>query len=841
MLRLALAALLIGFLPGALVFRAPFGERRLRAALAVEERLFWSVLLSVTWSVGAAMALAAFGAYRFDTLLWINGGISAAMLLAWRTGLAYRGEAARLTPAALVPVVLLSAAAWLFLPASEYVIGGKDPGAYVNEGASISRQGTLTISDPDVAAVPAAFRELFFPEYKTDVPYYGLRFMGFFIMNPDSGTVMGQFPHWFPASIAIADGFGGVTGMRTAIVAWAIVGLAAVYFTGAQAFGRLAAAAGAGLLAINVVEVWFARYPNSELPMQAMLFGAVLAFHRAAEGSRRFFGTAAALLVSLGLFLRYDAILAIAALTVTATLIAARRQRLGWTFGVVTAIVTAVGLWYLAVPMKPYSDWYLAFTRDEGWWILPAGAALAFGYRRIVRDERVAATIVSAVPVLYAAAVIGLATYAYFFRFQHGRLAEPDAAAFRTFAWYVTRPGLLFGVIATAWMARRSFWRAPALFVIFGIYSAFFFYKMRIVPDHFWAARRFVSITVPGMTLLVAALAADVFSRDRCARWLRRLGLATSTSAVRILTAVLTIVALAPLGSAFARATAPIKDHVEYAGMTDYLGTLLSRVGPNDLLLIESRRADSDVHILAPPLTYIYGRHVLVLDSVGPDKRLLEGFVDWASTRYDHVLFLGAGGTDLLTRRIDAVPIASERFQVPEYASVRNGYPNGVRRKEFDFGIYRLVPAAERSTGPIDLSLGAFDDLNVVNFYAKEQHSRTGELFRWTKSDAWIMLLGIGADAKTITLWMSSGGRPPTAPPPNVNVAIAGRPLGTATLVDEVRPYTFAMPADVAARAALEMDPVPLSLKSTTWNPQALVGGSDIRSLGVMVTRVQVK
>jgi hypothetical protein len=103
------------------------------------------------------------------------------------------------------------------------------------------------------------------------------------------------------------------------------------------------------------------------------------------------------------------------------------------------------------------------------------------------------------------------------------------------------------------------------------------------------------------------------------------------------------------------------------------------------------------------------------------------------------------------------------------------------------------------------------------------------------------MLLGIGAEAKTITLWMSSGGRPPTAPPPIVSVAIAGRPLGTVTLVDEVRPYAFAMPADVAARAAVEMDPVALSLKSTTWNPQALVGGSDVRSLGVMVTRVQVK
>jgi hypothetical protein len=74
-----------------------------------------------------------------------------------------------------------------------------------------------------------------------------------------------------------------------------------------------------------------------------------------------------------------------------------------------------------------------------------------------------------------------------------------------------------------------------------------------------------------------------------------------------------------------------------------------------------------------------------------------------------------------------------------------------------------------------------------------------------------------------------------------VTVGIAGRTLGTATLVDKVSPYTFSLPADIAARAAAEMDPIALSLKSTTWNPHDLVGGSDVRSLGVMVTRVQVK
>ena len=41
-----------------------------------------------------------------------------------------------------------------------------------------------------------------------------LRFMGFFIQDPDTGTVVGQFPHVFPASIAIGYGIDGLTGAR---------------------------------------------------------------------------------------------------------------------------------------------------------------------------------------------------------------------------------------------------------------------------------------------------------------------------------------------------------------------------------------------------------------------------------------------------------------------------------------------------------------------------------------------------------------------------------------------------------------------------------------------------
>ena len=68
-----------------------------------------------------------------------------------RGRLLWRGTAAKVTIAALVPLVLLGVGIWRFFPASEYIIGGKDPGVYVNEGIAIDRTGQLFRRDAVVA------------------------------------------------------------------------------------------------------------------------------------------------------------------------------------------------------------------------------------------------------------------------------------------------------------------------------------------------------------------------------------------------------------------------------------------------------------------------------------------------------------------------------------------------------------------------------------------------------------------------------------------------------------------------------------------------------------------
>jgi hypothetical protein len=751
---------------------------------------------------------------------------------------------APITRASIRPVLLVALGSWLFTPPAEYVIGGKDPGVYLNEGIQLAQRGSIIVTDPVIEGVPPPLRDMFFPSHNRPV-YYGTRFMGFFIQDPDRGTVVGQFPHLFPASIAIGYGLHGLTGARQAVTVWAVLGLVAVYFVGARLIGPWLSAGAVALLAINVIEIWFGRYPNAEVAMQALLFAAILAFARAMAGAHRFFGPIAGLLLGIQLFLRYDAVLAFVMFAAAAVLAPFAGGRIGWGFWGTLIGTSAAGVWYLIDPMRAYSERAFIYTRDEGGlWLVAAGIALALACQRLARSEIWRARIRGLVPAVIMVVIAGLAVYAYFFRTPGLRTAPADAFAFKMFAWYVTSWGLAAAVAGVILLVGRTFWRDPAFFLTFTLYSVFFFYKMRIVPEHFWSTRRFLAVTLPGLMLGLGGLAAALLSsRNPEEPGLPQPGLdapAPRTSWPRKTFGAMAVGLLfLSLAVTFWRQSTPVRRHVEYAGLIPKLEALASRFGDRDLVIVESRNA-SDVHVLALPIAYIYARNVLMLNTPRPPKQEFDAFMSWARNRYDNIFFFGGGGTDLLSKRLTAEPVASERFQIPEYASPQDAYPDGVRQKEFDYGLYRLVPTTREHAGPTVLQVGLLDDLYVVRFHAKERRN-DGLHFRWTTNQSYVVIANFGPGARSATVWLSSGGRPPTVAPPTADVLLDDQVLGTATPVDQVQPYTFAIPAALAEAAAAKEDPPRLMLRVATWNPHNALGVADVRNLGVIVTKVEVR
>ena len=218
------------------------------------------------------------------------------------------------------------------------------------------------------------------------------------------------------------------------------------------------------------------------------------------------------------------------------------------------------------------------------------------------------------------------------------------------------------------------------------------------------------------------------------------------------------------LATQYTRAAKPVLPHVEYAGVIAKLEALANTLGDHDLLVVESRNA-SDTHVLALPLAYIYARNVLVLNSPKPDKATFAGFLDWARTRYDRVLFMGGGGTDLLSSALGRTRHRQRAVPDSRVRRAADAYPRFVRRKEFDYSLYELTPPDPGGASlPFDLDVGVNDDLHVVRFHAKELTEGRRSAGRAARS--LVSVTSVRADSRAIVLWMSDGGRPP---------AVAGR------------------------------------------------------------------
>ena len=583
MLSTTLSILLVAYLPGAVLFRLPIARRELRGGLSAEERVFWSVVLSVATTSVVGMSLAAAGWYRFDRLLWVNGSLIVLLIAASRGQLRLPAGAAPGRTAVLpVGLAAVALAMFLYVPPSEYVIGGRDPGSYLIEGVQIAQRGSLIIQDPLVASVPAEFRDLFFTQRPSRGASRGRsRFMAFFIVDPDQGTVVGQFPHLYPVWVAVGYGVNGLSGARQITPLLAVLGVMAVYFCGVWLIGRPAAMAGSLLLVINVAQVWYSRYPNSEVLLQFLAFSSILAYGRSSVEGDRFFAPIAAVLLALSVLAHFSGVLLVGAIGLALVLGIVDERRPDWRFVVPLTVGGGLVAWYFGTTMREYLERPLRLV--VRFWTLEPALVLASGAAVVtmfffVLQTRYRSPLRTWIPRCVLGVVLILATYAYFFRMPVGRLAVHDAAALREFAAvYVTPVGLAAAMAGLAFVVWRSFWPRLTFLVATLAFACFIFFKIRIIPEHFWLARRFLPVILPATCLLIGA-----------ALWgpLSILGQRSVSRATRTALAIPGLALFAFLATQFFSASRGVMEHVEYAGVIPQLEAMNAEFGDDDLVLV---------------------------------------------------------------------------------------------------------------------------------------------------------------------------------------------------------------------------------------------------------------
>ena len=291
-LVIALSLPLLLYLPGWAL------SRRFGTPADQLERHFERVAASALWSGWLALLLAQLGLFT----LWLHLvlTLAASALVAWRgQPSAPRARDAPATPrweyaahAAILALTLL-----LVARPFEVVLGVRDAGVYANTGFAIARTGALVQADPllaalgqDAAAPDAAVANparQAIANYTIGQPrdrYIAsrLRAAGFFVYEGElpAGRVIPQGLHLLPAWIALLSAVGGP---YLGLFAVGLLGVLGVWSVGM--LGRRLAGPWVGLLAmlclaLNGVQVWFARYSTAETVAQFLIWAGLFFFAR---------------------------------------------------------------------------------------------------------------------------------------------------------------------------------------------------------------------------------------------------------------------------------------------------------------------------------------------------------------------------------------------------------------------------------------------------------------------------------------------------------------------------------------------------------------------------------
>lgn len=527
-------------------------------------------LLVVAVLAWASLALAHLGEHSLPAV----AGLSLLVLLVV-TGiavLAARRQGLRVVadrPGLLVALGCAAVAAALTFPGFSYGVADKDPGGYVSHAIAISHTGDYSFVDP---VLETAAQDRTFPVQLTSP---GARFAGVWVRDSSTGLIVPQFYHLWPALLATSYDAAGRGGLLTAVPLMGVlsvlalcallvrVGTSLLGSTG----GRVAAGAGGLLLATNMLQVWQARYPTTEVFAQALYLGALLGVVVALQTGWRPAAGLAGLLVGVGWLNRADGLLLVLlSVGLGAALLATRRwdSRATW-FAAGLAVVAPHALVQAYDLALSYSNansipplWQVAAV-TAGCFGLAAVLRLLPLHRLISHLERPHVQRNLGLLVLVGAAALMVLGYLRprllgedFMDYNGRQIRSYDEQILARLTWFVSLPGFQLMLVGVAVAALRR-WTAAAWTVLlptlmlFAVYG----YTAKNSTRLLWWTRRYVPTVLPGIAILIAlAIAFFVVWRYRG----------------RLLTAVPAVAALVALLAFFLSQSLPLRSHDEWKG-----------------------------------------------------------------------------------------------------------------------------------------------------------------------------------------------------------------------------------------------------------------------------------
>ena len=747
---------------------------------------------------------------------------------------------------ALGLLLVVSSLFFYFRP-HEYVLGGTDAGTYVNMSATIAKTGGL-LPQGDWYKFLRDYGSIACDRSRLRCPGPANSISVGTADNENPKQLVPQFLPFHPALLAIGFSLFGIYGALYIPPLWGLLAVAAVYFFGRKLVSPALGLLSAFLFAITPVQVYFSRYPTTELLTLLLVFTGLLAFLYLYDDERTPAGWGVIGGASFGaaLLTRIDLPLLIG-LTLTALLVL--RIRGPWSKGW-TAFSLAFSLFFghFLIQAALFSKGYAFGSYTAGFnliikplilnpTILISVASILLllfvGWKKYpILLNKIFSPKIFRLGLLLTAA--GLSLFAYFIR----PLIEPIIYAVNwpsgvTFpvmnglnwvrmGWYLTPLGLALATTGFMLIVFRESLTRWGFFLLLGTLTTIqYTYNIMIPPYHIYAMRRYMPIVIPSL-IIFSAFALHHFFNLKVRPGKRLLGM----------TLLLLMV------GGLAHQSKPLFWGSDFPGMTDQLSTLNKDLKKDGLVIIAESADNIFGDKVGPPLQFIFGHDVVTIRESGP------GFISFLTALQKKAgsenkpvqLLAGAPLLPAVGNQLSLKPVKIFSLQLKSLESNFWAFPRSYEKTTYPIEIYdveSLRPAALKFFDDHMIDIGGFDSPFIRNgFYGKETVQGYPTM-RWTKEEALLELpMDLGKDVEISLRAMAS--YPPDVPIGEVTVFLDNRRIGRFTPTRAWQVFSF------SARSTPKNGLSSIKLTTSTFNPLKWKMSNDGRDLGFLLDWVKI-
>jgi len=755
-----------------------------------------------------------------------------------------RGALAAL-PLDLALATALAATSLLFgilQPPLDTTLAASDSSVYLGTAHHLARQGPLRHRDPLVAEMTVEERgALFRNRFEGDHTGPWARFPGGVVLLDPAGSDVGfHFYHLFPTWLAVGLKTVGSEHYLRLMGFFACLGLGSLFLVGRRLGGTALALAVCVVHASFYPQVFFSRFPMSEVLAQALFLsglGALLRGFDSDEGEPGPYPLLAGLSWGALCLCRVDALpFLLLGLTLMSVLPARTGVRAkDWATPMLTVgLLGSLAVYHQllngarydqALPRSGLADLAVAAAVRRPWLSPLVVAVLVGAGAFVLRGRRAEGS-----RLLGATKGVGIAASAATLAVFLARLDGSRVALHALWIAMYTTPAVLLllcagvGTAVAACARGRSPRGVTAAAALLGGPLLCYLVDPMVVPLQPWAMRRFLPLVFPLLFLL--ALSGWQTGLGRLLG--RRYGLA-AFAGLAAMTAVL-----------FARTSAGLTSDGAAADAGAQVSAL-ARAIPRDALVVIPD-SDADLHVQVA-LEYRGGRDVLLLPladgSEAGVEKAMAGLLARRLAEGRRVCLLLAKPGDL------AGPLA-RHFQVDflleqtvSFARVEL-VPHSAFPPTPETALLRTVVAEVRPPGegrsPSSILVGDVrQDLGFLEqgFHAPEVEAHPGQPatpFRWTGSVATMAFPPVAA----ITLILDTS-RPPRAAPAGIEVDLDGVPVPVSTGAAGV--HRVRVPFGETGLSAKRI----VRLRTNAFRMRDLGLSADARELGVRVISVEIE